>query len=325
MRFLLASLFLFFITLSYASEPVIHTDVVVVGAGYSGLLAARTVARAGYHVVILEARNRVGGRALSVPVSPGVVADLGAGWVISPTHAHMIALAKEYGVALYPTYIQGDGLVMEGNQVHRVSMDELSFSPDHPPATLKAAADVINRLIKMSHDIDPNQPWLYPAADKLDNMTFLEWFKKNYSHLDAQNTQIVERTIESYIGPLSTTSFLNVLTYTNMSHGLKNYADMKNWLRVEGGVAHIAQKISEELKKNSKVNLFLNNQVFRIDQSTTHVVVYATHKTVEAQYVIVAIPPAVANGINFRQNDTPVIPRGGGHEYESTHHYDAGF
>ncbi|AHE65708.1 flavin monoamine oxidase family protein [Legionella oakridgensis] len=292
-------------------KTIFTTDVVIVGAGYSGLLAAREISRAGYRVTLVEARERVGGRALSVPLPGGAVADLGAGWIISPTHHHMIALAKEYKVNLYPTYITGDALIMENNSIHRVPMDELSFSPKNPPPTLQSAAKVLNHLITMSESLDPNQPWLYPNAENLDNITFLEWFKTNYSNLDTKNAQIVVRTIEGYIGPLSNTSLLNVLTYAKMSHGFENYADMKHWLRAEGGVAAIAYKIADELSKNPKNNLLFNNQVYRIDQSDSMVTVYATKSIVHAKYAIVAVPPAVASGIHFQQDGKRIVPRAG--------------
>ncbi len=56
-------------------------DVVVVGAGLAGLAAARTLAGAGVDVVVLEARNRVGGRTYTKPARSGTPLDLGAQWI----------------------------------------------------------------------------------------------------------------------------------------------------------------------------------------------------------------------------------------------------
>jgi monoamine oxidase len=52
-------------------------DVIVVGAGMSGLTAARTLIDAGLKVAVVEARDRVGGRTLSKTLSNGVVVDMG--------------------------------------------------------------------------------------------------------------------------------------------------------------------------------------------------------------------------------------------------------
>ncbi|WP_156822568.1 FAD-dependent oxidoreductase [Demetria terragena] len=71
-----------------------EADVVIVGAGLSGLVAARELVRAGYEPVVLEASDRVGGRILSEEVQPGVFLELGAQW-IGDTHDRMRALAGE--------------------------------------------------------------------------------------------------------------------------------------------------------------------------------------------------------------------------------------
>lgn len=73
-------------------------SVVVVGAGMSGLAAANRLAAEGYPVVVLEARNRVGGRTLSVPFgSQGATVDLGASW-IHGIHPAFQSLVSSLGI-----------------------------------------------------------------------------------------------------------------------------------------------------------------------------------------------------------------------------------
>ncbi len=57
-------------------------DVVIVGAGFAGLAAALDLHDAGLSVVVLEARERVGGRVLSVELENGELAELGAEWIM---------------------------------------------------------------------------------------------------------------------------------------------------------------------------------------------------------------------------------------------------
>ena len=84
-----------------------EADVIVVGAGISGLIAARTLLGAGLTPLILEADERVGGRILTEEVLPGLAVELGAQW-IGDTHHRMFALAAELGVETYRQYDQGE-------------------------------------------------------------------------------------------------------------------------------------------------------------------------------------------------------------------------
>ena len=82
-------------------------DVVIVGAGLSGLIAAREVLRAGYQPLVIEANDRVGGRILTEEPRPGVLVELGAQW-IGDTHERMFALAAELGIETFRQYEQGE-------------------------------------------------------------------------------------------------------------------------------------------------------------------------------------------------------------------------
>jgi monoamine oxidase len=97
-----------------------EADVAVVGAGLAGLSAARSLAAAGRSVVVIEARDRVGGRTLNEPVgdAPEQVVELGAQWV-GPSQHRLLALARELGIATYPTHAEGEFLFAAGEKVDR--------------------------------------------------------------------------------------------------------------------------------------------------------------------------------------------------------------
>ena len=81
-------------------------DVVVVGAGFAGLTAARDLVAAGRTVAVLEARDRVGGRVRNQPIGDGKIVEVGGQWV-GPTQDRVLALAEDLGVETFPTYDTG--------------------------------------------------------------------------------------------------------------------------------------------------------------------------------------------------------------------------
>src|SRR5690606_28410688 len=82
-------------------------DVAIVGAGLAGLSAARAVTAAGLECVVLEARDRVGGRTWSEAQGDGTIVDLGGQW-IGPTQHRMMELVQELGIEVFPTYDDGE-------------------------------------------------------------------------------------------------------------------------------------------------------------------------------------------------------------------------
>ena len=96
-----------------SAAPVVSADVVVVGAGLAGLTAARKLVAAGHSVVVLEARDRVGGRTLNHDIGSGHVAEAG-GEFVGPTQDHIVALAAEVGVGDFNAYDTGLDIYRNG-------------------------------------------------------------------------------------------------------------------------------------------------------------------------------------------------------------------
>jgi monoamine oxidase len=111
-----------------------HVDVVVVGAGLAGLLAARELLAANVSVLVLEARDRVGGRLLNHTLANGTVVEVGGQWV-GPTQDRVLALAEELGVGLFPTYTEGEHFLAIDGAVKRYGGEDFDLPGD-------ASADV---------------------------------------------------------------------------------------------------------------------------------------------------------------------------------------
>ncbi|WP_035758488.1 flavin monoamine oxidase family protein [Granulicoccus phenolivorans] len=103
-----------------------RADVVVVGAGAAGLVAAYVLVGAGLDVIVLEARDRVGGRAHSVPVEGGTI-DLGATWFWG-NEPVIHSLADRLGVPTFAQHLDGDALFEAG------TVQRLQGSPIDTPA-----------------------------------------------------------------------------------------------------------------------------------------------------------------------------------------------
>ncbi len=150
-------------------------DVVVVGAGLSGLAAARDLEAAGLDVVVLEARDRVGGRTLNHAVGdgPDQVVEVGGQWV-GPTQHEVMGLVRELGLETHPTHAVGKNLWEDARgKLGRYSGTIPRLNPlvlaDYGRADLK-----FKRLAKK---VDPNAPWDAPGAERLDEQTYATWLR----------------------------------------------------------------------------------------------------------------------------------------------------
>jgi monoamine oxidase len=146
-----------------------EADVIIVGAGLSGLVAARAVLDAGREPLILEADDRVGGRILTEYVDQ-IPLELGAQW-IGDTHHRMEALAAELGVELYDQFEDGEttyefaGEVLRGDAFHATYADELA-----------GLERVLREIDRMADSMPVEAPWTAPQADEWDRITVGQWY-----------------------------------------------------------------------------------------------------------------------------------------------------
>ena len=149
------------------------TDVVVVGAGLAGLAAASRLVDAGAEVVVLEARERVGGRTLTLPAADGTPIDHGGQW-IGPTQDRIAALADRVGVTTYASYEHGLNTEFRDGRAHRFD-GELPDGSD--PVSAVAMGQAIRELEAMAARVPLEAPWT--AADALvwDSQTVETWLQ----------------------------------------------------------------------------------------------------------------------------------------------------
>ena len=282
-------------------------DAVVVGAGLAGLSAARAIAGAGRSVVVLEARDRVGGRTWNRPVVGGSYVDAGAEFV-GPTQDRIKALAQAVGVETFPTYNTGQNVYWKDGtrQTYAASGPTGIAPPD--PTYLPDLLQVVEKLNTMARQIDVNAPWDAPEALEWDSQTFYSWVKANEVNPDFM--RLVSTATDAIFGQEPRDlSLLYVLFYLAASGDEshpgtfeRNFqtAEGAQEERFVGGSQLISLRVAAELGSS----VVLNSPVRRMSQDASGVKVLLDGGEVAAKRVVVAVPPALTARIDYE----PLLP-----------------
>lgn len=289
-------------TASAKPLPSRDVDVVVVGAGASGLYAARSLVRAGASVVLLEARNRVGGRLLKTNTIRGGWVDLGAQWV-GPTQTKAVALVKQLGLKKFEWKPETDpktpvSVIWKGSKW--VSAGQLDKAVSGGPVTITPADledldQALAKFRKLSKTVPPDAPWKAPQAVELDSMTLETWLNQNTRTAFAKRFFTLDTGADREESP-GWTSMLYMCWLDSSSPKAEGPEDYL----VYGGLGQIAPLMAKGLRQQ----LVLNAPVRSISQDRNGVTVSTPDRSYRGRYVIVAIPPTLAGQILY----TPTMP-----------------
>ena len=274
------------------AEGALSADVAVVGAGLSGLRAAQALADAGREVVVLEARERVGGRLLNATLGEGVTVDLGGQWV-GDDHTRVRRLAAELGVEIFPQYGAGRNLLDVGGKRRRYR----GTIPRLGPRVLWDVFVARRRFDRLARAVGADAPWAADRAAELDGETLADWCARNVGTEAARELiGLAGRTVWG-AGP-EELSMLHVLFYVAAAGGFDKLIDTEGGAqqdRLDGG----AQLLPLGLAASLGDRVRLASPVRRIEQGADAVRVVADGMEVEAGRTILAAPPAVVAGIEL--------------------------
>jgi monoamine oxidase len=267
-------------------------DVAVVGAGLAGLVAARQVRRAGRSVVVLEARDRVGGRLLNASIGDGKVVEVGGQWV-GPTQKRVLALAREVGVDTYATHAAGRNLIEWRSRLIRYR----GAIPRINAAVLLDVAQAQARVDRMARQVPLDAPWMAPKAELWDGQTFETWLRRNVATAGAR--ELLRIAVEAvWAADAADVSLLHLLFYTHSAGSFDDLIGTEGGAqqdRFVGGSQLLALKLAEELGDV----VALEAPVRRIEHSESGVRLVADDREATAGAAIVAIPPALCGRIAY--------------------------
>ncbi|MCV7382231.1 flavin monoamine oxidase family protein [Mycolicibacter longobardus] len=267
-------------------------DVVVIGAGIAGLTAARDLAGSGSDVLVLEARDRVGGRLLNAELPGGAPIEVGGQWV-GPTQHQALALINELGLKTYPTHTAGRHIAEIGS----TRAEYTGRIPRLNPAALADIGQTQWRLDRLARRVAGAEPWLARQAEALDGQTFETWLRRTAR--TRQGRAFFRLITEAVFaaGP-EDISALWASFYVGAAGGfdaLVNVTGGAQQDRVVGGTQTIALAMARELGDR----VVLASPVTEIDWEDSGVAVRANGATVRARRAVIAIPPPLAARIRY--------------------------
>jgi monoamine oxidase len=274
-----------------------RVDVVVIGAGLAGLTAASDLLRSGHSVVVLEARDRVGGRTLNHPVGHGEVVETGGQWV-GPGQDRILARARSVGIRTFKTYTAGAQIFdYAGRKTHFTGL-----IPPLPEPDATDFAQLLGKVIALESTVPLDRPWKAPGAAGHDAQT-VETFKLANSSTAGARFLLDLAVKAVFAAEPRDLSLLHALFYFQSGRGIINLTSTAGGAqdsRFVGG----SQLVSIRMAKRLGTRLVLNAPVRRIAQSRSGVVVSSDAGNWQAQRVIVAVAPTLAGRIDYE----PLLP-----------------
>jgi putrescine oxidase len=278
-------------------------DVVIVGAGPSGLTAARELKKAGLSVAVLEARDRVGGRTWTDTID-GAMLEIGGQWV-SPDQTALLGLLDELGLQTYSRYRDGESVYIGADGKRTL------YTGDTFPVGEATAAEMDKLTVlldSLAEEIGAEEPWAHPKARELDTISFHHWLRQNSTDEEACNNIGLFIAGGMLTKPAHAFSALQAVLMAASAGSFSNLTDEDFILdkRVIGGMQQVSLLQAAELGGDVVLDSPVRTINWTEDSSGGHRVTAVSERaTVTARFVIMAVPPNLYSRVSFN----PPLPR----------------
>ena len=252
----------------------------------------------GRDVVVLEGRDRVGGRSHTTTIA-GVPVDLG-GTFVGPTQTEVLTLASELGYPTVPTYNHGKNLIRWRGKVR-------SYRSTIPKLSILELLDVSRiqwRFERLGKHVPVERPWTAPTAPRLDEQTLDGWLRSVHAGKSTRDLMAIMARVTWGCEP-DDLSMLHAVRYVKAAGGIGPMLDVRGGAqqdRFAGGTQQIALRMAEHLGDRVR----LDQVVTRIEHGPAGVTVHTAAGALSARAVVVAVPPEQRGSIRFE----PELPAG---------------
>jgi monoamine oxidase len=270
------------------------TDVAVLGAGLAGLAAGRDLARGGADVIVLEARERVGGRVEAVTLADGRTVQMG-GEVVGRSHHAYLELVAELGLSIEPSYVAEPGEISWG--LH----EGVFVGDDVPWMSAEERADdqrVERAFAALAATVNPDDPWGHPDARRLDELSLGDWLREQGALPAVQRRHVLASLSLSCDGPHRTSLLSDLRKHATLAG--QSFYDLAEWegLRCAEGSAEVALRMAAELGDHVRLGAVVER--IAVEGRGGVSVQLAGGDEVRAEAMVCAIPAGPLRRIELR-------------------------
>ncbi len=274
------------------------TATAIIGAGFSGLAAGERLYASGHDFLVLEARNRVGGRTLTKHYHSDIKLELGGQW-IGPTQDTMYELAQRYGVETFRTFNAGRNVLDLNQQIKTYQ----GLIPKVNVFSLLELELTLRKLERMAKQLDTAAPWAVSKAHQWDNLPFSEFLLRQTCTSAAR--KILWAGLETVYGcDLAELSLLHALFYIRAGTSLEVLLNIDGGAqqdRLKGGMQGLALCMAAPFQER----ILLGSPVQTIVRNGDAWHLYGEQQVVHAKHVVLALPPSMIAQIRFE----PPLPQ----------------